>query len=144
MRGSGQSLLIPTLLQNGTYNRPIPKRVYLRTPSITSSSSIKSLPNPSSNQQQHIKMAPHIRSISRSTGVIVGLAGTASAAPLLFFVPGFEERLAAQAAKWGPRWNRGFASIQPHAQRVWDQGRVEPAAKQLVRRVEPPLKKTAQ
>ncbi|KAF4627575.1 hypothetical protein G7Y89_g10578 [Cudoniella acicularis] len=86
-------------------------------------------------------MLPKARTITRSTGVVVGLAGTASAAPLLFFIPGAEERLAAQAAKWGPRWNRGFAHIAPRMER--GAARVEPGVKRGVKVVEPPLKKAA-
>ncbi|KUJ07809.1 uncharacterized protein LY89DRAFT_725551 [Mollisia scopiformis] len=86
-------------------------------------------------------MAPHLRTTTRSTGLIVGLAGTASAAPLLFFLPGAEERLAMQAAKWGPRWNRGFA----HFERGVQHGArsVEPGVKRGVQVVEPPLKRAA-
>lgn len=86
-------------------------------------------------------MIPKAREFSRSTGVIVGVAGTASAAPLLFFLPGAHERLAAQAAKWGPRWERGFSRVSPTVQRV--NTRVEPKMKKGVQVVEPPLKGAA-
>ena len=91
--------------------------------------------------QTHPTMIPKAREFSRSTGVIVGVAGTASAAPLLFFLPGAEERLAAQAAKWGPRWERGFSRVSPAVQRV--NTRVEPKMKKGVQVVEPPLKGAA-
>ncbi|EHK96115.1 hypothetical protein GLAREA_13033 [Glarea lozoyensis ATCC 20868] len=86
-------------------------------------------------------MVPAPRTFSRSTGLLVSGAGVASAAPLLFFIPGFEERLAAQAAKWGPRWNRGFAKrarLEHHYST-----KVEPRLEKGVAKVEPPLKKAA-
>ena len=86
-------------------------------------------------------MIPKARTFTRSTGVIVGAAGVATASPLLFFIPGAEERLAAQAAKWGPRWNRGFARVSPAVQR--SATRVEPGVKKGVKIVEPPLKRAA-
>jgi hypothetical protein len=86
-------------------------------------------------------MIPKARTFTRSTGVIVGAAGVATASPLLFFIPGAEERLAAQAAKWGPRWNRGFARMSPVVQR--SAVRVEPGVKKGVKVVEPPLKRAA-
>ncbi|KAE8443229.1 hypothetical protein EG329_002097 [Mollisiaceae sp. DMI_Dod_QoI] len=86
-------------------------------------------------------MLPHARTTTRSTGLIVGLAGTASAAPLLFFLPGAEERLATQAAKWGPRWTRGFAHFERGVQH--GASRMEPGVKKGVKVVEPPLKRAA-
>jgi hypothetical protein len=86
-------------------------------------------------------MLPAGRSITRSRGVFVAVAGTASASPLLFFVPGFEERLAAQASKWGPRWNRGFSHIAPRVERTAN--KFEPKLERGVQRVEPPFKKAA-
>jgi len=86
-------------------------------------------------------MIPKARSITRSTGVLVGVAGTASAAPILFFIPGAEERLAMQAAKWGPRWNRGFSKLTPGVQR--GALKVEPSVRKGVQIVEPPLKRAA-
>ena len=86
-------------------------------------------------------MIPKARAFNRSTGVIGGVAVLATASPLLFFLPGAEERLAIQAAKWGPRWNRGFAHLSPVAQR--GAVRVEPHVKKGLRAVEPPLKKAA-
>jgi hypothetical protein len=86
-------------------------------------------------------MLPAARTTTRSTGLVVGLAGTASAAPLLFFLPGAEERLSIQAAKWGPRWTRGFAKFEGRV--VHGASRVEPGVKRGVQAVEPPLKKAA-
>ena len=86
-------------------------------------------------------MIPQPRAFTRSTGVIVGAGAIATASPLLFFIPGAEERLAAQAAKWGPRWNRGFERMSPVVQR--GAVRVEPGVKKGVKMVEPPLKRAA-
>ena len=85
---------------------------------------------------------PNARSFSRSPGMIGGAAVAASFTPLLMFVPGFEERLAAQAAKWGPRWNRGFSHFTPALER--HTARAEPALQKSVKMVEPPLKRAAQ
>lgn len=86
-------------------------------------------------------MIPKARTFNRSTGVIVGAGALATASPLLFFIPGAEERLAIQAAKWGPRWNRGFARMSPVMQK--GANRVEPSMKKGVKVVEPPLKRAA-
>ena len=86
-------------------------------------------------------MIPAARTFNRSPGVIGGVAVTASSLPMLFFIPGFEERFAAQAAKWGPRWSRGFATVGPRVERTG--ARVEPKIQQSVKRVEPPLKRAA-
>ncbi|TVY83102.1 hypothetical protein LSUE1_G002829 [Lachnellula suecica] len=84
---------------------------------------------------------PAARSFANSNGVIGGVAVTASAAPLLFFLPGFEERLAAQAAKWGPRWNRSFSQVAPRMER--GAAKVEPRMQKGVKAIEPPLKRAA-
>ncbi|KAG0646978.1 hypothetical protein D0Z07_6155 [Hyphodiscus hymeniophilus] len=86
-------------------------------------------------------MIPKARTFNRSTGVIGGAAVLATASPLLFFIPGAEERLAMQAAKWGPRWNRGFAGVSPLVEK--HAAKVEPHAKRGLQAVEPPLKKAA-
>ncbi|CAG8958791.1 hypothetical protein HYFRA_00011741 [Hymenoscyphus fraxineus] len=86
-------------------------------------------------------MLPKARSFNRSTGVVVGLSGTCAAAPLLFFIPGAEERLIHQASKWGPRWNRGFSRMTPAVQR--GAARVEPKMQKTVQVVEPPFKRAA-
>jgi len=86
-------------------------------------------------------MLPSPRSFSRPTGVVFGLAGATAAAPVLLLVPGAEERLAALAASWGPRWSRGFARVTPSLQRGTAQ--VEPRVKKGVEVVEPPFKRAA-
>jgi hypothetical protein len=86
-------------------------------------------------------MLPAARPFTRSPGVIGGVAVAGSAVPLLFFLPGAEERITAQAAKWGPRWNRVFARIAPRVER--GAARVEPSVQKGVKAVEPPLKRAA-
>jgi hypothetical protein len=86
-------------------------------------------------------MLPHARSVTRSRGIFVAVAGTASASPLLFFIPGFEERLAHQASKWGPRWNRGFSHLTPRIER--GAMKVDPKMQKGVKMVEPPFKRAA-
>jgi len=86
-------------------------------------------------------MIPAGRSFNRSVGVVGGVAVTASAAPLLFLLPGAEERLAAQAAKWGPRWNRAFSNVAPRVEH--HAAKIEPRMQKGVQRVEPPFKRAA-
>lgn len=71
----------------------------------------------------------------------VGVSCAVGTVPLLCLIPGVEERLAAQAAVWGPRWSRGFAAVTPHVSRHAE--RVEPGIKRGVEKVEPPLKRAA-
>ena len=104
-------------------------------------STLQDLHSHKQSASETTNMIPKAHSFTRSTGVLVGAAGVATASPLLFFIPGAEERLAAQAAKWGPRWNRGFARLHPAVQH--GAGRVEPHVKKGVQFIEPPLKKAA-
>lgn len=93
------------------------------------------------NSQATMPRIPNARNFSRSPGMIGGVAVTASAAPLLFLVPGFEERLSAQAAKWGPRWNRAFSHVTPHIEH--HAAKIESPMQKGVKKVEPPLKRAA-
>ncbi|KAK2628796.1 hypothetical protein QTJ16_001899 [Diplocarpon rosae] len=90
-------------------------------------------------------MLPAARTFQRSTGRLGGAAIGVSCAvgtvPLLCLIPGAQERLAAQAAVWGPRWSRGFSYIAPRVER--HAAKVEPRVKKGVEKVEPPLKKAA-
>lgn len=94
-----------------------------------------------SNINQTSIMLPQARSVTRSRGLFVAVAGTASASPLLLFVPGFEERLASQAAKWGPRWNRGFSHLTPRIEK--HAMKIDPKMQKGVKMVEPPFKRAA-
>jgi len=69
---------------------------------------------------------PFIRS---SESLCYGVAGVGALAPFLCFIPGAEERIAMQTARWAPRWERNISFITPTFQRG-------------IRRVEPPLSKT--
>jgi len=103
------------------------------------------------SQQQHQTnntMPPRLpaaRTFSRSHGKIGGAAIGVSCAvgsiPLICMIPGVEERLAAQAAVWGPRWSRGFSYVAPRVER--HAASVEPRLIKGVQSVEPPLKKAA-
>ncbi|KAG4413987.1 hypothetical protein IFR04_012854 [Cadophora malorum] len=77
----------------------------------------------------------------RLGGAAIGVSCAVGSVPLLCLIPGVEERLAAQAAVWGPRWSRGFAAVTPHVSRQAE--RVEPGIKKGVEKVEPPLKRAA-
>lgn len=81
-------------------------------------------------------MPPHL-----SPGLLTGLASTTAVAPVLFLVPGVQEKLSMQAAKWGPRWERGFARAEPHfAKHLM---KVEPPARRASKAVEPKMKSAA-
>ncbi|TVY52991.1 hypothetical protein LCER1_G007598 [Lachnellula cervina] len=84
---------------------------------------------------------PAARAFTRANGLIGGVAVTASATPLLFFLPGAEERLAAQAAKWGPRWEKNLSHIAPRMEK--GAARIEPRMQKGVKVVEPPMKRAA-
>ncbi|KAH6721594.1 hypothetical protein DL95DRAFT_528740 [Leptodontidium sp. 2 PMI_412] len=77
----------------------------------------------------------------RLGGAAIGVSCAVGTVPLLCLIPGVEERLAAQAAVWGPRWSRGFAAVTPHVSRHAE--RVEPGIRRGVEKVEPPLKRAA-
>ncbi|KAI1394816.1 hypothetical protein F4819DRAFT_234427 [Hypoxylon fuscum] len=72
-----------------------------------------------------------------------GLAGVAGFAPFYFMLPGAEERLAAQTARWAPRWERNISYFASPAQRIAQ--RVEPRIEKTVKRIDNrlPLEKVA-
>ncbi|KAH9896214.1 hypothetical protein F4778DRAFT_259265 [Xylariomycetidae sp. FL2044] len=53
-----------------------------------------------------------------------GLAGVGAFAPFYFMMPGAEERLASNTAKWAPRWERNISYFAPPAQNLTE--RVHP------------------
>ncbi|KAI1139993.1 hypothetical protein F5Y05DRAFT_380710 [Hypoxylon sp. FL0543] len=63
-----------------------------------------------------------------------GLAGVAGFAPFYFMLPGAEERLATQTARWAPRWERNISYFAPPAQRIAQ--RVEPRVERTVKRID--------
>ncbi|KAI6083895.1 hypothetical protein F4821DRAFT_181910 [Hypoxylon rubiginosum] len=81
---------------------------------------------------------------ARSTEVATfGLAGVAGFAPFYFMLPGAEERLATQTARWAPRWERNISYFAPPAQRIAQ--RVEPRVEKTVKKIDSrlPLEKVA-
>ncbi|KAI1659295.1 hypothetical protein F4813DRAFT_388004 [Daldinia decipiens] len=63
-----------------------------------------------------------------------GVAGIASFAPFYFMLPGAEERLASQTARWAPRWERNISYFASPAQRIAQ--RVEPRVERTVKRID--------
>jgi len=74
-------------------------------------------------------MPVRIPSARRSEILTFGVAGVGAFAPLYLMVPGAEERLAAQTARWAPRWERNIGFFTPHVERG-------------IRRVTPPVART--
>ncbi|OTA57148.1 hypothetical protein K449DRAFT_450255 [Hypoxylon sp. EC38] len=79
----------------------------------------------------------------RSEVATFGLAGVAGFAPFYFMLPGAEERLAHQTARWAPRWERNISYFAPPAQRIAQ--RVEPRLEKTVKKIDDrlPLEKMA-
>ncbi|KAI1275903.1 hypothetical protein F5Y07DRAFT_399960 [Xylaria sp. FL0933] len=79
-----------------------------------------------------------------SETAIFGMAGIASFAPFYMMLPGAEERIASQTARWAPRWERNISRVSGPAER-WAQ-RAEPRVARTVKRIENrvPLEKMAQ
>ncbi|KAI1339967.1 hypothetical protein F5Y15DRAFT_381003 [Xylariaceae sp. FL0016] len=63
-----------------------------------------------------------------------GIAGVGAFAPFYFMLPGAEERLASQTARWAPRWERNISYFAPPAQRIAQ--RVEPRVERTVKRID--------
>ncbi|PKS09660.1 hypothetical protein jhhlp_004280 [Lomentospora prolificans] len=78
-----------------------------------------------------------------SESLCYGVAGVGALAPFFYFIPGVEERLAVQTARWAPRWERNISFITPTVQRGIQ--RVEPPVSKTFRRIENrlPLEKVA-
>ncbi|KAI3323824.1 hypothetical protein HD806DRAFT_495701 [Xylariaceae sp. AK1471] len=79
-----------------------------------------------------------------SETAIFGIAGVASFAPFYMMLPGAEERLASQTARWAPRWERNISHFAGPAERMAQ--RAEPRVARTVRRIDDklPLEKMAQ
>ncbi|KAI2462862.1 hypothetical protein F4781DRAFT_418575 [Annulohypoxylon bovei var. microspora] len=72
---------------------------------------------------------------ARSTEIATfGFAGVAGFAPFYFMLPGAEERLATQTARWAPRWERNISYFASPAQRIAQ--RVEPRVERAVKRID--------
>jgi hypothetical protein len=70
-------------------------------------------------------------------------AGVAGFAPLYFLLPGAEERLATQTARWAPRWERSITRVASPVERGIQ--RVTPPVARTVRKIDErlPLEKMA-
>ncbi|KAK5635068.1 hypothetical protein RRF57_010780 [Xylaria bambusicola] len=79
-----------------------------------------------------------------SETAIFGMAGLASFAPFYMMLPGAEERIASQTARWAPRWERNISRVAAPAERFAQ--RAEPRIARTVRKIESrvPLEKMAQ
>ncbi|KAI1175696.1 hypothetical protein F4777DRAFT_578661 [Nemania sp. FL0916] len=76
-------------------------------------------------------MPVRIPAARNSEKAIFGMAGVASLAPFYMMLPGAEERLASQTARWAPRWERSISRVAGPAER-------------LIQRAEPPVSRTVQ
>jgi hypothetical protein len=89
-------------------------------------------------------MAPRIPKARPSEVLCYGIAGVGAFAPFWFILPGAEERLAAQTARWAPRWEKNISYVVPRVERGIK--RVEPPVSRAVRSIDRrlPLEKFAQ
>ncbi|KAI0192305.1 hypothetical protein EV127DRAFT_426613 [Xylaria flabelliformis] len=78
-----------------------------------------------------------------SETAIIGMAGVASFAPFYMMLPGAEERIASQTARWAPRWERSISRFAAPAERLAQ--RAEPRVSRTVKRIDNrlPLEKMA-
>jgi hypothetical protein len=88
-------------------------------------------------------MPPRIPKARSSEMLTYGVAGLGAFAPLWFILPGAEERLAAQTARWAPRWEKNISYLVPRVERGIQ--RVEPPVSRAVRSLDRrlPLEKWA-
>lgn len=70
----------------------------------------------------------------RSEVLCMGAAGVGVLTPLYLLMPGAEERLARQTAKWAPRWERNITYFTPPVERAVQ--RIEPSVSRAVQRVD--------
>ncbi|KAI0874795.1 hypothetical protein GGS24DRAFT_325000 [Hypoxylon argillaceum] len=78
-----------------------------------------------------------------SETAIFGMAGVASLAPFYMMLPGAEERIASQTARWAPRWERNISRVAAPAERFAQ--RAEPRIARTVKKIDNklPLEKMA-
>jgi hypothetical protein len=88
-------------------------------------------------------MAPRIPAAKSTEVLCYGVAGLGAFAPIYFMLPGANERLAVQTARWAPRWERNITYFVPPVERGIK--RVEPPVSRMVKRIERnlPLEKVA-
>src|SRR6188474_2678674 len=88
-------------------------------------------------------MPPRIPAAKSTEALCFGVAGVGAFAPIYMMLPGAEERLASQTAKWAPRWERNITYFVPSMERGIK--RVEPPVSKIVKRLDDrlPLEKLA-
>jgi len=88
-------------------------------------------------------MPPRIPAARSSEALCYGVAGLGAFAPIYFMLPGAEERLAIQTARWAPRWERNITFFVPPVERGIK--KIEPPVSRAVRNIEGrlPLEKFA-
>lgn len=79
-------------------------------------------------------MPPRIPAARSGEVLCFGVAGIGAFAPLYFVLPGAEERLATQTARWAPRWERNIGFFVPSVERGIK--RIEPPVSRTVRKIE--------
>ncbi|KAK2608527.1 hypothetical protein QQS21_002873 [Conoideocrella luteorostrata] len=86
---------------------------------------------------------PKLPRARRSEVLCMGAAGVGVLTPLYLVMPGAEERLARQTAKWAPRWERNITYFTPPVERAVQ--RMEPPISRAVQRMDDrlPLEKMA-
>ncbi|OAA52093.1 hypothetical protein NOR_00686 [Metarhizium rileyi] len=86
---------------------------------------------------------PRLPRAKRSEVFCMGAAGVGVLTPLYLVMPGAEERLARQTAKWAPRWERNITYFTPPVERAVQ--RIEPPVSRAIQRVDNrlPLEKMA-
>ncbi|KAI0403418.1 hypothetical protein F4802DRAFT_288654 [Xylaria palmicola] len=108
-------------------------------------SSVANLHSTNHNNKRHfIKMPVRIPAARGSETAIIGMAGIASFAPFYMMLPGAEERVATQTARWAPRWERNISHFVAPAERFAQ--RAEPRVARTIKRIDSrlPLEKMAQ
>jgi len=88
-------------------------------------------------------MPVRIPAARRTEVLSFGVAGVGVFAPLYMLMPGAEERLAAQTARWAPRWERNIGYVTPRVERGIQ--RVKPPVERTVKKIDQrlPLEKVA-
>ena len=88
-------------------------------------------------------MPVRIPRAGRTEALCFAGAGVGVFAPLYLLLPGAEERLAAQTARWAPRWDRSISYVSPRLERGIQ--RVTPPVERTVQRIDDrlPLEKVA-
>ena len=89
------------------------------------------------------RVVPRLPKARPSEIAVVGAAGVGVLAPLYLMMPGADDKLANQTAKWAPRWERQTEIWAPR----WEKNiqRVEPPVSAAVQRLDErlPLEKMA-